>query len=133
VPIWARGTEYLHPFGIKVFLVSGYRYSVVPVFLLVSATAVLLAPGAGSAEAVRHLALPIFLLQLLVLALLSFSTPPSPLLDWRTSVAATFRTECHSTPSDQVVMVQTYPRALQALVGAHDHYAVALTCRELAP
>ena len=101
--------------------------------MLVSATAVLLAPGSGAAIAVRRVAVPIFVVQLVVLALLSFGTPASPLLDWRSSVADTYRSECRSTPSDKIVMVQTYPLRLQALVNAHDHYAVALRCREIAP
>jgi hypothetical protein len=133
VPIWARGTEDLHPLGLHVFLVLGYRYSVVPVFMLVSATAVLLAPGSDASAPVRRLAVPIFLVQLLVLAVLSFNTVPSVLLDWRASVADTYRTECHSHPSNRIVMVQTIPVNLQALVHTHDHYAVALRCRELAP
>ncbi len=133
LPIWSRGTESLHPFGLEIFLVSAYRYSVVPVFMLVSATAVLLAPRAGATGEVRRLALPIFLIQLVVVALISFSTPTSALLDWRTSVADTYRSACHSTPSEQIVMVQTIPVHVQSLVGAHDDYALALRCRELAP
>jgi hypothetical protein len=133
VPIWARGTEYLHPFDSNDFLVSAYRYSVVPVFMLVSATALLLAPGSGSAASVRRIAVPIFLVQLVVVGLLSFGTPPSVLLDWRTSIADTYRSECQSTPSDRIVMVQTVPNFLQVFVHTSDHYAVALRCRELSP
>jgi hypothetical protein len=130
VPIWARGTEYLRPF---LYLVSAYRYSIVPVFLLVSAVAILLAPAAGASPAVRKLALPIFIAQLLVVTALSFSTPASLQLDWKTTVAATYRNDCHATPSSRIVVVQTIPIVIQSAVGAHNAYAVALPCRELAP
>jgi len=103
------------------------RYSVIPVFLMASAAAVLTDPrGEGGRRRVARIAAPLLVAQIVLVTLISFPTPTirSEGPDWRASIANTYARGCHHAPSPRLVHVAT---------NGMGTFMVTLPCRDLKP
>jgi hypothetical protein len=111
-PAWSRQSE-------------ATRYSVIPVMLLASAVAVLVAdPTRQRSRWIARVGPPLFVAQVLVVTIIGFSVTnyrsESPV--WSNSVTFTSETECHGASPNKVVGVKTdYLNA----------WPIDLTCRDL--
>lgn len=117
-PVWARGTSNAH-------LISGFwtddgsRYSAIPVTLLGSAFAVLLAPvGRGYGRAVAVWGRRLLIAQIVVVAIVGFSITNmrSNGPRWSESVASTAESKCRGVPPDTLVSVPITPPPWSALL-----------------
>ena len=146
VPVWGRGTNAVllssheprmafvgqtlgaassHPGDEYIF--SALRYSVVPVFLLASALAILVGVSASSRmDAVIRVGHALFVAQAVVLLVVGFSVrgPRSERLDWSASRRSTYRAQCIGRSPDKRVEVRTEP-------GLFIEYPVVLRCGDL--
>ena len=103
------------------------RYSVIPVFLMTSAAAVLVDPKTeGGRRRVARIAAPLLVAQIVVVALVSFpaTTIRSGGPDWRASLANTYAHDCRKIPSGRMVRVAT---------NGMGTFMVTLPCRDLKP
>jgi hypothetical protein len=120
VPVWGRRLdERSLGFG---QLYDQARFSVIPVMMLASAFALLVACPARRAPRAAQW---IFIVQVVVVTLTSFSvtnlrsTSPA----WSTSVEDTYQHGCKGMPSDRLVRVKTTKEG---------YFPVTVTCRDLA-
>ena len=96
VPVWVRQ-------------VANARYCVVPIFLVASSLAVLVAPRTRSGrEFVRRIGRPVFVAQILLVTCIGFSVTNYRSLspDWSLSVDAA-QAACASAPADRIVTIRT--------------------------
>lgn len=103
------------------------RYSVIPVMLLASAIAVLVAdPTLQRSRWIARVGRPLFVAQVLLVTIVGFSvsTYRSDSPGWSTSVTLTSETKCHGASPNKVVGVKT------DLLNA---WPIYLTCRDLSP
>ena len=113
VPVWVRQ-------------VANARYCVVPIFLVASSLAVLVAPRTRSGrEFVRRIGRPVFVAQILLVTCIGFSVTNYRSLspDWSLSVDAA-QAACASAPADKIVTIRT---------DAGNEFPVKLPCRDLLP
>jgi hypothetical protein len=119
-----------HGMGLREFTAhsgGSPRYSVLPVFFLASAAAVLVDPhGEGGRRRVAKVAAPLLIAQIVLVAVISFpaTTIGSDGPDWRTSMAETYAHACHGVPSSQLVLVAT---------NRLGKFRMTLPCRDLQP
>jgi hypothetical protein len=143
IPAWGRGTIYL---GLgPSLIVNGYRdvwnearFSVVPVMLLASAVAILIAPTMSRSLARRHvmqrLGIPAFALWFMIIMAVSFSqttlirgSDPS----WTGRVDRVLTSDCLDRPGSTIVTVpnvlvgHAYPRV------PNGYYALIVRCSNL--
>ena len=141
VPVWGRGTNAIPMkvgelptiFGSPAgpgsqYVAFGYRYSVAPVFMLVSAIACLIASPERRQGSLSRLALYTFVAQIVLMSILGFrvQTDRSTSPDWSTSVTRAYRENC----------VGAAPHKQVAVVSRKGSFAVRLittTCDALAP
>ncbi|HEY5171434.1 MAG TPA: hypothetical protein VIK54_06875 [Acidimicrobiia bacterium] len=103
------------------------RFSVVPVMLLASAVAVLVAPKARAASGrIASAARVAFVAQVAVLTLVGFSVTNyrSTMYSWTGSLTRTYDKKCLNQRLDKVVKIQTDPLG---------YWPVTLPCRDIAP
>jgi hypothetical protein len=103
------------------------RYSVIPVFFLACAAAVLADPrGEGGRRRVVRIAAPLLIAQIALVTIVSFPTTTigSGGPDWRASMANTYAVDCHRVPSRHLVHVAT---------NGMGSFNVTLPCRDLKP
>jgi hypothetical protein len=131
LPVWGRGSHVLEPFAPYFVRPLGFgiatRYSVIPIVMVASAIAMLVAaPGRRHHESLARAAGVIFAVQVVVLAVIGFPARnyKSTQLQWRPTVDLTYAQACHGQPADAVVIVLTSP--------AHS-YSLRLRCRDLEP
>jgi hypothetical protein len=101
------------------------RYSVIPVFLLASALAILVAPPARSrSQWISRVGRPLFVAQIIVLIIIGFSvtTYRSESPSWSRSVTQAYRLHCVGSSPNKLVEVQT---------DAAKFWPVTLPCRDL--
>ena len=142
IPAWGRGTIYL---GLgPSLIVNGYhdtwnepRFSVVPVMLLASAVAILIAPTMSRALARRDLiqrrGIPAFALWFVIVMAVSFSQASLRGFDpsWTGRVDRVLTSDCLGRPSSTIVTVpnvlvgHTYPRT------PYGYYALVVRCSNL--
>jgi hypothetical protein len=135
-PIWERGISASaagarDPWLLIFYLNAsqGLRYSVIPVMLLASAVAVLVAPqGPGRARRTAAIGRPIFVIYISVLTLVGFSVtnPRSAGPSWSASAGRTYRTRCEGANSDKLVDVPTARTLLSTRT-----WPVTVRCRDL--
>jgi hypothetical protein len=122
-PVGGRGTDYLTVGGLGPDA-GAPRFSVIPVFLLASAVAVLVAPdGRGRDRLVARVARPVFVAQVALLAVLGFAVTNdrSRGPTWKESVETTYELECVDAPASKVVEVPT----------SLERFTVSLECGDL--
>ena len=143
IPAWGRGTVYLGigPSGI----VQGYqdtwgesRFSVVPVMLLASAVAILIAPiGSSSVErrrVIQRIVLPAFVVWSLIIMAVSFpqTTIRGSDSSWTGRVDRVLSSECSGRPGSTIVSVPNQvslgPIAPKQLSG---YYSLVVRCSNL--
>ena len=117
----------------------GLRYSVIPVMMLASAVAVLVAPPRyWRKRKVAQVGRPLFVLLLVVLIVTGFSVrnfrSQSP--DWSASVTRAFDSDCRQRFTDKLVPVKENAGGL--ILGVHvsnqtGALPVTLPCRDLSP
>ncbi len=117
----------------------GLRYSVIPVMLLASAIALLVAPpGRWATRKVARVGRPLFVLLVVVLIVTGFSVQnlrsQSP--DWSASVSRAFNTYCKQASPNKLVLVKENPGGL--ILGVHvsnqtGALPVTLPCGDLSP
>ena len=103
------------------------RYSVIPVMMLASAVAVLVADtGRRRNPWVTRIAPPLFVAQILLLTVIGFSVTSYRSADpqWSKSVTATSQTKCDGASPNRLVEVRT---------DALNYWPVTLPCRDLRP
>jgi hypothetical protein len=102
------------------------RYSVIPVMLLASAVAVLVADPARRRGWVGRIGRPLLVAQILVLTLIGFSvtTYRSESPQWSASVTLTRKSACQGASPGKVVQVRT---------DQFNAWPVSLPCRDLPP
>jgi hypothetical protein len=111
LPVWGRGTEGITSVGLAPNS-TGVRFSVIPVFLLASAFAALIAPvGPARERPVTRVARPLFVGQIALLAVLGFSVtnPRSTGPAWPDMVDVTYREQCLDAPSSEQAEVPVSP------------------------
>ena len=121
VPLWYSGIGR-----------SGLRYSVIPVMMLASAVAVLVAPsGSGRSLTRARVDATLFVIYALVLTITGFSVTNlrSQGLNWSNSVTHIQQTQCVGASPDKLVRVPTVPP--EFLSG--EFFPVTLPCRDLSP
>jgi len=131
LPVWGRGTVLidLRPvFGVNPSLQSGVslRFSVVPIILVASGFAILLAPTDGYRHPrARRVGRWVFAVQVCVVALVGFSVRNyrGNNFVWRRAVDSVYVNSCHRQPSNRLVRVPT-------TLGL---FWVTLPCKDLAP
>jgi hypothetical protein len=146
VPIWGRGTDVItvslyehnallafrnprlsgvllpNPTGSPYYSIA-LRYSVIPVFLLASAIAVLVATGHRPNPAFERVASWLFVAQIVVITVIGFSVTNarSGGPTWSAAVAYVYNTECRGRSPDTMVKIAT-PTEI---------YPVFARCRDL--
>jgi hypothetical protein len=122
---------YRHAAGIGIFA-SPSRYSVIPLMMLGSAVAVLVAPADRSRDrTTARLGRPIFAGYVLVLILSGFfiSNTRSTAPTWSTSLSYTYQADCQGARSTKLVEVPTEKFSYFGV----QFFPVTLPCHDLAP
>jgi hypothetical protein len=145
VPVWERGTSavlvsqkeaalvsaFLRPHFTGVFLPNptrsryvthGLRYSVVPVFLLASALAILVATGDPRRSRIEHVCRLLFVTQVVLLTVigLSITNGRSGGPSWATTVDEAYASQCHHRPLHRSVTIQTATGLFPVVVRCSD-------------
>jgi hypothetical protein len=130
VPVWARGTSFVVPlFHTENAAAIHLRFSVIPVLLLSSAAAVLLAPSARPTRSpLTRIGRILFVAHIAILTVIGFSVTNlrSSEVRWATAITNAY-THCAGAPSDKIVTVRTANVRYMLL------YPVPLPCRDLSP
>ena len=128
--VWERGLNALG-YPLTLSLAVDNRYSVIPVLMLASAAAMLIAPpGAGKRRVVTRVGPPIFAAYCVVLIVTGFSVTNGRSSDpaWPTSVSQTYQLECVGKNPGKIVQVDTEKPSIFG-----SPFAVPVPCRDLAP
>jgi hypothetical protein len=142
VPVWGRGTDlvaltaadrhlsFFH--SSSTAYVAADRFSVVPVMMLASAVAVLVAGASkcGSRIRTQSMAL-VFAAHIALVTILGFpvTNARSSFPSWSATVASDYKRECGGAPSAKLVSLT--PGAIGLL--GRSGFAVTIACRDLAP
>lgn len=124
-PVWGRGTSTI-PLEAGVYHLDAMRYSVVPIMLLASAFALLVAPVGPSANHwIARVARPIFIAQLILVMAVGFSDDNFRSVGpaWPEAMRTAYENDCKGMPSDTEVGVMISP----------NNWALVLSCAELQP
>ena len=110
VPTWGRGTWVLLMHEGQPLSDSAIRFSVVPLFLLASALAILLDQRGARARPVARVAGFALIAQMSVLMLVNFQsvTIDSGQTNWHQEVSHVFVAECARRPSGQLVTIPSF-------------------------
>jgi hypothetical protein len=127
-PLWYRNPDN------GIFGLSGipFRYSLVPVMMLASAVAVLIAPAGGSRNrTIARIGRPVFAVYMVALIVTGFSVTNARSSDplWSASLTRTYRADCIGAYPNKLVEVRTW----KASFLAPDLFPVTLPCRDLSP
>jgi hypothetical protein len=112
VPAWGRGVATLYEVPGGNFHLSSTRFSVIPILLIASAGAVLLAPRAAHRRhrVAARVVLPLFLAQLVVVCYISYPGRNANSVgdNWSQLVDATYARACVGAPPDQIVTIHNH-------------------------
>ncbi len=126
-PSWYRNAA-----GTGVFT-SPFRFSVIPVMMLGSAVAVLVAPADSSRDRkIARIGRPVFAVYILLLIATGFSVTNtrSSGPTWSASVTQTYRSECLGAEPDKSVAI---PTEKPSWLSSSPQFPVTLPCRDLSP
>ncbi len=132
VPVWGRGTFALGLIQGGVDAQASSRFDVIPVILLGSAFALLVAPRSAAAPTrIRRIALRVFVAQVALLAIVNFSLHTTRSFEsrWSAKVALVYQHHCVGASPDKVV---TIPNILPSKRFPDGFFPVILPCRSLA-
>jgi len=122
-----RGTRLMGLRELTPYSGGSERYSVIPVFFMACAAAVLVDPrGEGGRRRVARIAAPLLIAQVALVTIISFPTRTirSDGPDWRASMANTYAHDCHHVASPRLVRVAT---------NGMGTFMVTLPCHDLRP